>query len=202
MLKVGLTGGIACGKTVVRKLLAGRGAFTVDADTVAHELMGPGTQLALRIGEEFSPQVLAKDGSVDRAKLGAVVFADSEARRRLNHRVHPLVIAEERARLAEAERRGVSIAVVDAALMIETGTYRDYDCLLVVTCPGHLQIERLMSRDGLSETEAVKRVEAQIPAVQKERFADYLIDTSGSIGETERRVDEIWLELLKKQMES
>ena len=92
--------------------------------------------------------------------------------------------------------------MVDAALMIETGTYRDYDCLLVVTCPRRIQIERLMDRDGVSEEEAVKRIEAQMTAEQKERFADYLIDTSGSLQATERRVDEIWRKLLKKRMES
>ena len=192
MLKVGLTGGIACGKTVVRELLADRGAFTIDADTIVHELMAAGTDLTLRIGEEFGSDVLSADGSVDRTRLGRLVFSDSSARSKLNALVHPDVIREEKRLLREAEGRGVGIAVVDAALMIEAGTYRDYDKLLVVHCPRALQLERLVVRDGLSRVEAARRVDAQMPVEEKKPYADFLIDTSGSLADTERQVQEVW----------
>lgn len=198
LLKVGLTGGIACGKTVVRQYLDEKGAFTVDADAVVHRLMGPDTELSGAIRDAFGTEVMAANRSVDRKKLGAVVFSDGEARQRLNRLVHPRVIAEEKRLLAEAGRKGERLAVVDAALMIETGTHREYDCLLVVFCDQPLQIGRLMNRDGLSREEALKRIEAQLPVEEKKRFADFLVDTSGSLAETESQADEIWDELLSR----
>ena len=199
MLKVGLTGGIACGKTVVRELLADRGAFTIDADAVVHQLMAAGTDLTRRIGEAFGSGVLSADGSVDRTSLGRLVFADSSARSKLNALVHPDVIREEKRLLREAEGRGVGIAVVDAALMIEAGTYRDYDKLLVVHCPRALQLERLAMRDDLSPAEAARRVDAQMPVEEKKPYADFLIDTSGSLADTERQVEQIWKRLGSSQ---
>ena len=197
MLKVGLTGGIACGKTYVRKLLAEHGAFTVDADTVVHQLMDERTPLTKAIGECFGPEVLAPDGSVDRKRLGAIVFQDPGARRELNRLVHPKVIAEEKRLLEDAERDGAKVGVVDAALMIETGTYRDYDRLVVVYCPQEVQLERLVARDGLSLEEARSRVDAQLSVEEKKLYADYVIDTSGSLEDTARRVDEVWESLLR-----
>ncbi len=196
MLRVGLTGGIACGKTHVRKLLAERGAFTVDADTVVHQLMDRQTELTEAVGERFGSDVLAPDGSVDRKKLGAIVFSDPNARRELDRLVHPKVIAEEKRLLAEAERKGVQIGVVDAALMIETGTYRDYDRLVVVYCPREVQLERLIARDGLSPEEAARRVDAQLSVEEKKLYAHYVVDSSGSLEDTERRVGEVWDSLL------
>ncbi len=195
MLKVGLTGGIACGKTVVRELLADRGAFTIDADAVVHQLMAAGTDLTRRIGEAFGSGVLSADGSVDRTSLGRLVFADSSARSKLNALVHPDVIREEKRLLREAEGRGEDIGVVDAALMIEAGTYRDYDKLLVVHCPRALQLERLAARDDLSRAEAARRVDAQMPVEEKKAYADFLIDTSGSLADTERQVEDVWQKL-------
>ncbi len=195
MLRVGLTGGIACGKTVVRELLADRGALTIDADAIVHQLMAAGTDLTRRIGEAFGSDVLSADGSVDRTKLGRLVFSDPSARSKLNALVHPDVIREEKRLLREAEGRGVGVAVVDAALMIEAGTYRDYDKLLVVHCPRALQLERLVVRDGLSRAEAARRVEAQMPVEEKKPYADFLIDTSGSLADTERQVEQIWKRL-------
>jgi len=197
MLRVGLTGGIACGKTHVRKLLAERGAFTVDADTVVHQLMDQQTELTEAIGERFGRDVLAPDGSVDRKKLGAIVFSDPDARRELNRLVHPKVIAEEKRLLAQAERKGVQIGVVDAALMIETGTYRDYDRLVVVYCPREVQLERLVARDGLSPEDAARRVDAQLSVEEKKLYGHYVVDSSGSLEDTERRVGEVWDSLLR-----
>jgi dephospho-CoA kinase len=198
MLRVGLTGGIACGKTVVRALLADRGALTIDADVIVHQLMAAGTDLTRRIAEAFGPGVLSADGAVDRKKLGGIVFSDSSARSKLNALVHPDVIREEKRLLREAEAARVDIAVVDAALMIEAGTYRDYDRMLVVHCPRALQIERLAARDGLAPEEAARRVDAQMPVEEKKPYADFLIDTSGSLADTERQVQETWERLCRE----
>jgi dephospho-CoA kinase len=179
-------------------MLARRGAYTLDADEIVHQLMEPGTTVSHQIRETFGPEMLASDGSVDRAKLGAAAFSNPEVRRRLNQIVHPRVIEEKDRRLATAESRGEMIAVVDAALMIEVGTFRDYSCLLVVYCPRELQIERLMKRDGYSEGEAVRRIDSQLPVEEKKQFADYVIDTSGTLAETECQVDEIWRKLQER----
>ncbi|HEX9724576.1 MAG TPA: dephospho-CoA kinase [Vicinamibacteria bacterium] len=195
MLRVGLTGGIACGKTVVRRLLADRGAFTIDADAIVHQLMGAGTDLTRRIADAFGPDVLSPEEAVDRTKLGRLVFSDPSERSKLNALVHPEVIREEKRLLREAEGKGVDVAVVDAALMIEAGTYRDYDRLLVVHCPRALQLDRLAARDGLSRTEAARRVDAQMPVDEKKPYADFLIDTSGSLADTERQVQAVWEKL-------
>ncbi|MGH9463389.1 MAG: dephospho-CoA kinase [Vicinamibacteria bacterium] len=196
MLRVGLTGGIACGKTVVRKLLADRGALTIDADAIVHQLMSAGTDLTRRIADAFGPDVLSPSGAIDRTKLGRLVFSDPAERSKLNALVHPEVIREEKRLLREAESNGVEVAVVDAALMIEAGTYRDYDRLLVVHCPRAVQLDRLVARDGLSRAEAARRVDAQLPVEEKKTYADFLIDTSGNLADTERQVHEVWEKLL------
>jgi dephospho-CoA kinase len=192
MLRVGLTGGIACGKTVVRKLFADRGAFTIDADHIVHQLLSATSDLARQVSQKFGGEVVAPDGSIDRKRLGAIVFSDPAARQWLNRLVHPRVISEQKRLVADAERRGESLAVVDAALMIETGTYREYDRLGVVHCPRELQIDRLRERDGLSSEGAAQRVDAQLAVEKKKAYADYLVDTSGSLDDTERQVQVIW----------
>lgn len=169
----------------------------MDADTVVHQLMDQQTELTEAIAERFGRDVLAPDGSVDRKKLGAIVFSDPDARRELNRLVHPKVIAEETRLLAEAERKGVQIGVVDAALMIETGTYRDYDRLVVVYCPREVQLERLVARDGLSPEDAARRVDAQLSVEEKKLYGHYVVDSSGSLEDTERRVGEVWDSLLR-----
>lgn len=195
MLKVGLTGGIACGKSVVRARLAERGLATLDADAVVHELLGPGTETTRKIGERFGPGVLSPDGSVDRKALGAIVFRDEASRRALNAIVHPRVWEAIDDFFREAERRGERLAIVDAALMVETGSYRHYDRVVVVHCRAEQQIERLMKRDALSREEAEGRLRAQMPIDEKKTFGDFLVDTSGSIGETLSRTDEVAGEL-------
>jgi dephospho-CoA kinase len=196
VLKVGLTGGIACGKTVVRQLLDGLGAFTLDADGIVHRLMRSGTELTRSIAQQFGDDMLASDGSVDRRRLGALVFSNPDLRRQLNELVHSRVIDEEHRLLGDAQRRGERVAVVDAALMVEAGTYRNYDVLVVVDCPRSLQIERIVERDQLSETQAAERVDAQLPAEERKRHAHFVIDTSGTLEETERQVKEIWKKLV------
>ncbi len=191
MLKVGLTGGIACGKTVVRRRLEERGIPTLDADAVVHRLLQSGTDVTRRIAESFGSAVIASDGSVDRKALGAIVFTDEEARRKLNAVVHPGVWREIERFFEERKKASDPVAVVDAALMIETGSYRRYDLLVVVHCLPELQRERLMARDGLSREDALRRIRSQMPIEEKRPLADFLIDTSGSIEETLRQADDL-----------
>jgi dephospho-CoA kinase len=189
VLKVGLTGGIACGKTVVRRRLEERGIPTLDADAVVHHLLQAGTEVTRQIAETFGEEVIAPDGSVDRKALGAIVFSDEEERKKLNAIVHPGVWREIERFFEEREKAADPAAVVDAALMIETGSYRRYDRLVVVHCRPELQLERLMARDGLSREDAERRIRSQMPLEEKRPFADFLIDTSGSIEETFAQAD-------------
>jgi dephospho-CoA kinase len=191
MKKVGLTGGIACGKTVVRRRLEERGIPTLDADAVVHRLLEPGTDVTRQIAESFGEAVIASDGSVDRKVLGAIVFRDEEARTRLNAIVHPAVWREIERFFEEKEKASAPVAAVDAALMIETGSYQRYDHLIVVYCAPEQQLERLMARDGLSREDAERRVRSQMPIDQKLPFADFLVDTSGSIEHTLKQTDEV-----------
>jgi dephospho-CoA kinase len=196
VLRVGLTGGIACGKTVVRRRLEERGIPTLDADAVVHRLLAAGTDVTRKIAESFGPEVLAPDGSVDRRALGGIVFRDEEAREKLNAIVHPGVWREIERFFEDRERASDPVAVVDAALLIETGSYQRYDFLVVVHCRPELQLERLMARDGLALHEAERRIRSQMPLDQKLPFGDFLIDTSGTIEETVNQADELASKLL------
>jgi dephospho-CoA kinase len=196
MLKVGLTGSIAVGKTFVVSVFRELGCATFDADQIAHSVMEPGREAYEDIVREFGREVLAQDGSIDRKKLGAIVFRDSERRQRLNELVHPRVIIEQNRLLAEAERADPDrIAIIDAALMIESGGYKRFDKLIVVFCDKETQIERLMKRNGLTREEAAVRVAAQMSSEEKRRYADLEIDTSGTHDETRARVVAVYEKL-------
>lgn len=196
MLKVGLTGSIAVGKSFVVSVLAELGCITFDADKVAHSVMKPGCPAYEDIVREFGVSVLAPDGSIDREKLGAIVFANEAHRTRLNEIVHPRVIAKQNRLLREAEAKAPDgIAVVDAALMIESGGYKRFDKLIVVYCARQTQIERLMRRNNIAREDAERRVAAQMSSEEKLEYADYMIDTSGTFDETRFRVIEVFDEL-------
>jgi dephospho-CoA kinase len=195
VLKIGLTGGIACGKSLVRRRLEERGFPTLDADEVVHRLLGPGSEATREIRERFGETVIGPDGAVDRKALGAIVFADSRERAGLNEIVHPRVWAEIARFFGEAAEAGARLAVVDAALMVETGSYETYDRLIVVHCRPEQQVERLMKRDGLSRWQAEKRIAAQMPIEEKRGYGDFLVDTSGSLAETEERIEGLVEEL-------
>lgn len=193
MLRVGLTGSIAVGKSFVAGVLAGLGCRVLDADESARRIVEPGTQGLRAVAEAFGPEVLGADGALDRAKLGSVVFGDEEKRRLLNSILHPLIIAEqdEVLRRWEAEDpRG--IGVVDAALMIESGGYKRFDKLVVAHCRPEIQLERLMRRNNLSREEAGRRIAAQMPQGEKLRYADFSVDTSGAFDETKIQVEEVY----------
>ncbi len=179
MLRVGLTGSIGVGKSFVSSVLAELGCHVLDADETAREVVAPGSVGLRAVVAEFGEEILRSDGALDRSKLGGVVFADADRRATLNSILHPYIIASQDERLREWEALDPDgIAVVDAALMIESGGYKRFDRLIVVHCSPEAQLERLMARNHLSREEAQRRIITQMPQDEKKRFADYLIDTS------------------------
>jgi dephospho-CoA kinase len=200
MLKVGLTGSIAVGNSSVLAVFREMGCATLDADKIAHSVMEPDREAYSDVVREFGEEILAADRTIDRAKLGAVIFADAERRKRLNEIVHPRVIAEQNRLLAEIEEQSPdSIAIIDAALMIESGGYKRLDKLIVVFCDARSQLERLMRRNNLSREGAELRIRAQMSSDEKRKYADYEIDTSGTFEETRKRVIEVYEELRRLQ---
>lgn len=198
MLKVGLTGSIAVGKSYVCECFRELGCHVLDADKTAREVVKPGSTGLERIVREFGIDVLQPTGELDRKKLGAVVFADEDKRNLLNSIVHPLVIEAQDDWIASCERNDPSgIAIVDAALMIESGGYRRFDKIVVVWCEPAIQLERLMLRDNFTERDAKMRIDSQMPQEEKKRFADYWIDTSRGHEDTRRQVVDIFGKLSK-----
>lgn len=192
MLKVGLTGSIAVGKSFVCSVLRELGCHVLDADVTAREVVAKGTPGLAAIVREFGEAVLTEAGDLDRKKLGAIVFADADKRQKLNSIVHPLVIEAQDRWISDVEKTDSDgIAVIDAALMIESGGYKRFNKLIVVWCESAIQLERLMRRDGLSESDAKKRVAAQMPQDEKKKFADHLIDTSSGFDDTRAQVTDI-----------
>ena len=196
MLKVGLTGSIAVGKSYVCEVLRELGAFVLDADQTAREVVAPGSKGLALIAERFGREVLTETGELDRAKMGAIVFADEAQRLLLNSIVHPLVFEAQDAWLAAKEKENPrGVAVIDAALMIESGGYKRFTKLIVVWCEAEIQLQRLMLRNNLSEAEARKRISAQMPQEEKKRYADFLIDSSGGFEKTKEQTIEVFEQL-------
>jgi dephospho-CoA kinase len=195
MLKVGLTGGIACGKSHVLRRLAERGVPTLDLDSVAHELMEPGGAAYDEVVAAFGRTILGTDRRIDRKTLGARVFADPVAREQLNAIVHPMVRAEEGRRAALHEGRGAPVFVTDAALLVETGLHLRFDRLVVVHCSPEEQLRRLRARDGLTEEAAATRLVAQMPIEEKRGFGHWRVDTTGTVAETNAKSDVLLREL-------
>jgi dephospho-CoA kinase len=198
MLKIGLTGGIASGKSYVLGLLRELGCEVIDADTIAHGVIEPGQPAFQGIIDHFGREVLDADGKIDRARLGAIVFKDPSQRARLNSIVHPRVFEAQERWFAEVEERDPdAIAVVDAALMIEAGSYRRYDKLIVVHCRPDLQLQRLMARNNLSREEASARISSQMPTEEKLKYADFAVDTSNGFEDTRLQVQSLYSELCR-----
>jgi dephospho-CoA kinase len=188
MLRIGLTGGIASGKSTVADLLRQAGIPVIDADVLARRAVAPGSPALDAIRRRF-PSVVDEQGRLDREALGRVVFSDPAARADLNAIVHPAVRRLAHEEMAEAERRGERAAVYDVPLLFEAGLEGDFDLVVVVNVPPAVQLERLMRRDGRSRQEAEDRIRAQMALSDKARRAGLVIDNGGSLEETRRQVD-------------
>jgi dephospho-CoA kinase len=192
-LRVGLTGGLATGKTHVARTLAELGCRVLSADEVGHQVLLPEGEAYHDVIREFGSGILGPDGRIDRRRLASEVFGRPDRLEKLNSLVHPHVIRREEAWLAQFGPQ--DIAVVEAAILIETGSYRRFDRLLLTVCPPEVQIRRHMERSGQTEEEATARLASQMPLDEKRRFADFVIDTAGSREATDRQVREVFEQL-------
>jgi dephospho-CoA kinase len=191
-LLVGLTGGIATGKSTVSEMLRRRGAVIIDADLLAREVVEPGEPALAEIVDEFGRDVLSSDGTLDRKKLGAVVFGDPPRRQRLESITHPAIRERFVRRLAELVAAGCrGLVFFDAPVMIESGNYRTMDRLVVVAASAETQLARLMARDGIDRDAAMQRIRSQMPVAEKVALADYVIWNDGDRAETEAQVEQV-----------
>ena len=190
--RVALTGGIATGKSHVRARFASLGVPTIDSDVLAREAVAAGTPGLAAVVQRFGDSVRAGDGTLDRKKLGSIVFADAQARRDLEKIIHPYVREVTDDWFASLGGALHPFAIADIPLLFEAGRDGDFDAVIVAACAPATQLQRLMRRDGLSETEATQRIDAQWPLADKVARADYVIRTDGAIEETNRRVDELY----------
>ena len=188
---IGLTGGMATGKSTVSAMLRELGAAVIDADEIAREVVVPGSPAYLDIQQRF-PDVIGPDGRLDRAKLAGVIFSSASERAALNAIIHPRIhqaFLEKKGALA---KRGVPVAIYDAALLIENGLHHQMDGVILVTAPRDLQIARLRQRNGLTQDESEARLSSQMPLSEKERFASWIIDNSGELSRLRAQVAEVW----------
>lgn len=196
---MGLTGGIASGKSVVAARLAEHGAVIVDADAIAREVVEPGTPALARIAEEFGPAVIAADGSLDRAALGAIVFSDPARLGLLNGITHPAVLELSQRRFREAgEADPDAIVVYDVPLLSEVRGKAEFDVVVVVSAPEETRIERMVSLRGMSRDEAERRIRSQVSEEDRRGLADIIIESGGTLDETLARADDVWAELRQR----
>jgi len=202
MLIVGLTGGVASGKTAVSQVLKEEGAYIIDADQIARELVQPHRPAWNELIKAFGQEILQEDGSIQRKKLADKVFVDPKQRKLLNQILHPRIKEEMDRRTKEiGEKDPQAIVVIDAPLMIELGDHREMDKLIVVTSTQTQQIERLKDRDKTNTEEALRIVFSQMPLEEKLKFADYVIRNEGPMEETRKRAKEVYQELKKVALE-
>ncbi|HXB74095.1 MAG TPA: dephospho-CoA kinase [Candidatus Acidoferrales bacterium] len=200
MLRVGLTGGLASGKSYVGEMLAGLGCLLVQADELGHEVLACGGEAYEPVVKEFGSGILAENGSIDRRALAACVFGSPERLARLNALVHPPVFRRQEeliTRFAEGAPDG--IAIVEAAILIETGSYQRFHRLILVACTPEQQVERAMRREGAVEADVRARISRQMPLDAKRKFADFVIDTSGSKEDTTRQTRAVYESLRRIQ---
>ena len=199
MRKVGLTGGIASGKSTVSGMFRDIGVPVIDADVIAREVVAPGSRALEAIVDAFGGEILTEEKSLNRARLGEIVFSDPAKKKVLERILHPEIIAEQDRRLRGLEQEGrTPVAVVDAAVMIESGSWKRFDSIVVVDCDESQQIGRLRRRNGMNEKEAIRRVNAQMPLSEKVKYADHVIDNRGSIDDTRKQVEAL-MELLSRK---
>lgn len=199
MLSVGLTGGIASGKSLVAGLFARRGGLLIDADAAAREAVLPGSPGLQAIVDAFGPDIITGSGELDREKLGSIVFSDPGKRASLDAILHPIILGAMFARTGELQRRGYAgIVVCDIPLLFECGLQKRFDATVVVYADTGTRIERLASRNGLSRQAARQRLDAQMPLSEKRLRADYVIDNNGSVAELEAGAAAVWAELSQR----
>ncbi len=197
MLIVALTGGIATGKSVVARTLKKKGCYIHAADRIAHRLMRPGQPAWRRIVDHFGASILNPDQTINRSKLGEIVFARRKDRHFLNQLIHPLVLEKKREAIRRLEKTGrYKIFVSEAALTIEAGFASFFDKIVVVTCDPGVQLQRLIQRDRIDRVQALRKIRSQMPGAEKIQHADYIIDTSGSIEETVSQSEKLFLQLM------
>jgi dephospho-CoA kinase len=199
MRVIGLTGGIASGKSTAARTLVELGARVVDADQVARDIVAPGQPALAEIARTFGREMLQPDGTLDRKKLGAVIFADADKRHALNAITHPRIAMETQARLAALRQEGVPVAIYEAALLVENGVHKALDGLIVVACDEATQLMRLVDRDGYSEDDARARIAAQAPIAVKVAAATWVVDTSGPLADTKKHLARVWEEILSRK---
>ncbi len=197
MLKIAITGGAGSGKSVVARMFQELGAAVLDADEIAHQVVAVGAAAWQELKEAFGPEFFREDGALDRDRMARLVFADPQARSRLNAIVHPHVAREIRERLESLERQGVKMVLVEVPLLFEAGLQGGYDRVIVVDAAPQEQMQRLQARDQRSEAEIQGIIDAQMPLKDKAARADYVVDNRGSLNETRRQVETIWQELQK-----
>ena len=195
MKRVGLTGGIATGKSHVRAVFEALGVPTIDADVLAHKAVAPGSATFEAVKTRFGPAVLDSAGGLDRRKLGSVVFADPQARKDLEAIIHPEVVEAIDRWFSSLDARVHPFAIADVPLLYEASRERDYDVVIVTACELPTQIRRVMARDGISEGEAKQRIAAQLPIEEKVRRADHVIRTDGLLANTNAQVHEVYKRL-------
>jgi dephospho-CoA kinase len=196
MLKVGLTGGLACGKSFVGEILRGYGCLLIQADELGHAVLAPGGEAYKDVVGEFGREILDAAGCIDRHALARLVFGTPGKLDKLNSLVHPMVFRREDRLMEEfAAREPEGIAVVEAAIMIEAGSYRRYTRIVLVTCREEQQMERAMRREGASESDVRARLSRQMPLEEKRKFAHFVIDTSGEKEDTVRQTRAVYQEL-------
>ncbi|WP_373229419.1 dephospho-CoA kinase [Cohnella sp.] len=194
-MNIGLTGGIATGKSTVAKLLKEHGAILIDLDRIAREVVEPGQSSLLRIAERFGQAVLQEDGSLDRKKLGSIVFADPNERKALEAIIHPEIRTVMKERMIYYESHTPDkLVVVDVPLLYESGMEPYFQEIMVVYVPREIQLQRLMERDKLTAEEAQKRLDAQMAIEDKKSKADIVINNSGSLAQTEQQINRFWRE--------
>lgn len=197
MIVIGLTGGIASGKSTVTALLKEKGAVIIDADKIAREIMSKGEPAWFEVLNYFGDEILNDDRSdIDRKKLASIVFSDKAKLEALNNITHPKIIEEIKKQVEEYKKAGKKIIVIDAALLIEAGLDKIVDEVWVVAANEDIQLQRLMAREkDITKDEAVKRIKSQMPLAEKLKFADRVIDNNSSIEETKNQVDKIWTKI-------
>jgi dephospho-CoA kinase len=196
MLKVGLTGGLACGKSFVGEALASYGCLLIQADRLGHEVLSPNGEAYDTVVREFGGEIVLPGGAIDRRALAARVFGSPERLARLNELVHPPVVEREEALIAAyAAREPKGIAVVEAAILIETGSYKRFDRIILVTCREEQQVERALRREGAVLDDIEARLSRQMPLEEKRKYADFVINTAGDKEDTLRQTREVYTAL-------